>query len=363
MVERPDRVVSFGAHGFGWAPFRGIGRLIAIEYHDDLKEVQGDPALTALLAAPQAGAPFDRIEWWCNLAETCDFVPLIAVAREGDHRAVLPLVRAGRRIDALANWYNFHIRPLATTGADAKALYTAMALDLVGEAPRITLAPLPDDDGETALLADCFRDAGWTVFRDVCDRNHILRIGERSFADYIASRPGTLRTTLKRKAGKVKVTIETAFNPDSWSAYEAVYAKSWKPHEGSPAFLRRFAEEEGAAGRLRLGIAYADGVPVAAQFWTVEHHTAFIHKLAHTEDSKPLSPGTTLSAALFEHVIDHDRVALVDFGTGDDGYKRDWMEEVRPRYRIEAFRPGWPGNWPALAKRALRRLAGDSADD
>ena len=362
MVERPDRVVSFGAHGFGWAPFRGIGRLIVIEYHDDLKEVQCDPVLAALLAAPQAGAPFDRIEWWRNLAETCDFVPLIAVARDGDHRAVLPLVRAGRRIDALANWYNFRIRPLATTGADAKALYTAMALDLVGEAPRITLAPLPDDDGEAALLADCFRDAGWTVFRDACDRNHILRIGERSFADYIASRPGTLRTMLKRKAGKVKVTIETAFNPDSWSAYEAVYAKSWKPHEGSPTFLRRFAEEEGAGGRLRLGVARAEGVPVAAQFWTVEGKTAFIHKLANTEASNPLSPGTTLSAALFEHVIEQDRVALVDFGTGDDGYKRDWMDEVRPHFRLDMYRSGWPGNWPTLVKLVLRGLVGRGAN-
>ena len=28
-------------------------------------------------------------------------------------------------------------------------------------------------------------------------------------------------------------------------------------------------------------------------------------------------------------VIDVDHVDLIDFGTGNDGYKRDWMEEVR----------------------------------
>jgi CelD/BcsL family acetyltransferase involved in cellulose biosynthesis len=60
---------------------------------------------------------------------------------------------------------------------------------------------------------------------------------------------------------------------------------------------------------------------------------------------------------LFEHVIDQDRVALIDFGTGDDAYKRDWMEEIRPRYRLDLIRAGWPGNWPALAKASLRRLA------
>ncbi len=362
MVKRPDQIVSFGSHDFGFAPGRGIGRLIAIEYHDDLKEVQGDPVLAELLSVPQAVAPFDRIEWWENLAGSCGLIPLIAVARDGEHRAILPLMRLGRRIVALANWYSFRVRPLVTIGADVRALLTAMARDLAGEAPRITFGPLPNEEGEAALLEDCFRRAGWAVFRERCDVNHTLQIDGRSFADYMASRPGPLRTTLKRKAGKVTVTIETAFNPESWSAYEAIYAQSWKPNEGSPEFLRRFAEEEGAAGRLRFGIAFAEGVPVAAQFWTVEHHTAFIHKLAHTQDSKPLSPGTALSAALFEYVIDHDHVALVDFGTGDDSYKRDWMEVARPRYRIEAFRPGWPGNWPALAKRALGSLAAGGSD-
>ena len=105
-----------------------------------------------------------------------------------------------------------------------------------------------------------------------------------------------------------------------------------------------------------MAIARSDGIAIAAQFWTVEAGTAFIHKLAHTQASKPLSPGTTLSAALFEHVIDQDKVSLVDFGTGNDGYKQDWMELARLRYRIEAFRPLWPGNWPLIAKAVLRKL-------
>ena len=91
---------------------------------------------------------------------------------------------------------------------------------------------------------------------------------------------------------------------------------------------------------------------MAAQFWSVEKLCiAYIHKLApHREDAKPLSAGTTLSAALFERVIDGDQVDLVDFGTGnDDRYKRDWMEQDRPRYRIEAVLDPRSGlrAWPA----------------
>ena len=331
---------------------------IVVNYHDDLKEVQGDAVLAGLLSAPAACAPFDRLEWWRGLNEHCGIVPVIAVASDGAARAVLPLRRNERRLEALANWYSFRVSPLWTPGADPAALFAAMARDLAGEAPQIVLAPLPDENGETTLLAEAFRKAGWTVFREVCDTNHVLPVVRRSYAEYIASRPGQLRTTLKRKANKVRVTIETSFNSASWAAYEAIYAQSWKPEEGSPVFLRAFAEAEGAAGRLRLGLAFAEGEPVAAQFWTVEQGTAFIHKLANTEASKALSPGTTLSAALFEHVIDRDRVELVDFGTGDDPYKRDWMEAQRPRYRLELFCAGSPGNWPKIAKRVLRGLAG-----
>ena len=330
--------------------------MVSVVYYDDLKEVQGDAALTALLTAPQARAPFDRSEWWQGLADHCDIQPLIAVARDGEHRAVLPLMRQQRRLHALKVWYTFRVVPLFTPGADRQKLIDALAEGLIGEAPHLVLEPMADEDGLATALAAGLRRAGWVTFMSSCDVNHVLNLGGRSFSEYLATRPGPLRTTLKRKAGKVAVELTTRFDPALWDEYEAVYAASWKPEEGCPDFLRAFAEQEAAAGRLRMAVARADGRAVAAQFWTVEGGTAFIHKLAHTIDSKSLSPGTTLSAALFEQVIDRDRVSLIDFGTGDDGYKRDWMEQVRPRYRVEAFRPLCPGNWPLIAKAALRPM-------
>ncbi|MFM5917994.1 MAG: GNAT family N-acetyltransferase [Novosphingobium sp.] len=328
--------------------------MIVVNYHDDLNEVQGDRVLAALLRAPDARAPFDRIEWWQGLVRHCGLLPLIAVARDGVRRCALPLLRQGRDIAALGNWYNFTVAPIMAAGDSDLDLFTALARDLAGQAPRVTLAPLAEEAAD--LTERAFSNAGWAVWRDQCDINHVLHLKGRSYADYLAARPGPLRTTLKRKTNKVSVIIETTFNPASWAAYEAIYAQSWKPEEGSPEFLRAFAQEEGAAGRLRLALAHADGEPVAAQFWTVENGTAYIHKLAHTEASKPLSPGTTLSAALFERVIDIDKVETVDFGTGDNPYKRDWMEEIRPRYRLTMYRPGWPGNWPRMAKAALRHM-------
>ncbi len=335
-----------------------MGVVIVVNYHDDLNEVQGGAALTALLDGPHAVTPFDRLAWWQGLAAHCGLSPLLAVASLGDDRAVLALQRHGGELSALANWYTFRWRPLITPGANAAALLIALARDLAKQTARITLSPLPDEHSETAQLEAAFHAAGWTTFRSQCDVNHILPINGRSYAEFLGSRPGPARTTLKRKAGKVAVTIETVFNPASWANYEAIYAESWKPGEGSPEFLRAFAEAEGAAGRLRLGLALAEGQPVAAQLWTVEHGTAYIHKLAHTEAAKQLSPGTTLTAALFKHVIDSDRVELVDFGTGDDGYKRDWMEQLRPRFRLDCYRAAAPQNWAAIARQRLRRIVG-----
>lgn len=335
----------------------GIGGLIACEYHGDLNEVQGDRALAALLSAETARAPFDRLEWFALFAAQCGLLPLLAVVCDGDARGVLPLVGTRGHLRALANWYTFRVVPLATAGADRLALFTTLAGSLKQQSWRLTLEPLADEGGETALLSAAFRAAGWRVRTERCGVNHILDVGGRSFAEYMVARPGQLRTTLKRKGGKVTVTLFDDFDAAAWDDYEAVYRASWKPEEGSPAFLRAFAAAEGAAGRLRMALAHADGVPVAAQFWTVEGGTAFIHKLAHTEAAKALSPGTTLSAALFEQVIDRDRVDRVDFGTGDDAYKRDWMEAVRPRYRLDALNPSNPRSWPHLLLRGLRRLA------
>jgi hypothetical protein len=308
------------------------------------------------MTAPPAAAPFDRAEWFALLAET-GLVPLIAMADDAGETAALALTEAGGHITPLRNWYSFTWRELAPAGAAGDRLLEAIARQLRARGWRVTLEPVPGEDGSAERLARAFRAAGWRVTVEPCDINHILPVKGRSFAEYWDTRPGPLRTTLKRKAKKVEAQVLTRFDPQVWADYEAIYAASWKPAEDQPAMLRAFAQGEGAAGRLRLGIARADGLAVAAQCWTVENGIAYIHKLAHLESHKPLSAGTTLTAALFQHVIDVDRVGLVDFGTGDQSYKADWMEEVRPRFRIDCLDPRAPRSWAPLAKRLLRRGA------
>jgi hypothetical protein len=337
------------------------GIVVKTEYHSDLEEVQTDDQLARLLSSECQSAPFDRLAWWQALCKYCGLTPMLAVARDGDAMAVLPLTNNAGHASALSNWYTFRFRPVLSQAHGSEALLVELARNLARKAHRLTLTGVPDEDGSASRLEAAFREAGWLVMRKACDTNHVLAVAGRSYEDYIAARPGKLRTTLKRKAGKLRADVLTRFDEAAWAEYEAIYAESWKPEEGSPAFLRAFAEAEGAAGRLRLGIARAaddrSSPAIAAQMWTVEGGTAFIHKLAHRETARALSPGSVLSAAMFRHVIDIDRVDLVDFGTGDDPYKRDWMETVRPRYRLEMFRPMDFRNLTILVGIALRRLA------
>jgi hypothetical protein len=341
MVERPGHGIERG-HGF-----LETARVTAVSYHDTVKDLQG-------LAFAGQG-PFARREWFA-LLENAGARPLVALASEGDEAVALTMTRSAGGLENLTNWYAFTWTELATGATARPALLERLARDLAGRAGRLTLSKLPDEEGTATRLEAAFRKTGWLVLRERCDINHVLPVGGRSYLDYLASRPGPLRTTLKRKAKKVQVKILTHFEKDAWASYQAVYAESWKPEEGDPNLLRRFAESEGSAGRLRLGVARHQGEVVAAQMWTVENGTAYIHKLAHLENAKPLSPGTTLTAALFEHVIDIDRVEWVDFGTGDDPYKRDWMELVRLRYRLTCWRPSDPRNWLAICKALLRKL-------
>lgn len=327
--------------------------MTAVSYHDTVNDLQG--------LAFAGDGPFARREWFA-LLESAGARPFVALASEGEEAVALPLAENGNGLESLTNWYAFTWAELATGRTARPVLLERLARDLASRASRLTLSKLADEDGSASRLESAFRKAGWVVLRERCDTNHVLPVAGRSYAEYLAARPGALRTTLKRKAKKVQVDILTQFDEVAWQSYQAVYAESWKPEEGDPELLRRFAQAEGSAGRLRFGLARHEGQVVAAQVWTVEGGTAYIHKLAHLESARPLSAGTTLTAALFEHVIDRDRVEWVDFGTGDDPYKRDWMEQVRPRYRLTCWRPGDPRNWPAMGKAWLRKLVSRGAD-
>lgn len=311
---------------------------VNIALFDDLDAV-GEDAAGALDRAAQPSL-FARLSWFRLLAEHCPPQGRLAVlrGRDGDRRAWLFLAVAGRKARAYAAWYSLRFDGLGDVESD---VMTSIA-DAVRRSgiDEVELAPIADPEP----LRRAFRDAGWKVFVTPKTGNWRVEIGGDDFAAFWEKRPARLRNTAKRRARSAALDIEIyeRFDARAWADYEAVYRASWKPEEGSFPFLRALAQEEGAAGTLRLGVARKNGQPVAVQLWIVENGEAMIHKLAYTEEAKAMSPGTILSEAMFRHAIDKDRVRAIDYGTGDDGYKRDWMEERRVLWQLAAFNPRTP---------------------
>jgi len=305
-------------------------------------------------AGAQPG-PFDRLDWFEALHAHAfpDSPPLILHARRAAAHAWLFLAAGtGGQRAGIANWYSFTFRPQFHGAPDAATrhdLLVAIARALRGRADRLRFHPIVDDEtADAALIATAFRRAGWHVVTRAMARKRLLHLpAGTGFADYWASRPGELRATLRRKAQRhpLAITIHRTLDDGLWRAFEQVFAASWKPHGDDFAFLRAFAQAEAAAGRLRLGIAHDGASPAAVELWTVEQGTAYIHKLAFDERAADRSPGTRLSHAMFRHAIDVDAVRTIDFGTGDNGYKANWMPLSVPMRQIDAFDLARPASW------------------
>jgi hypothetical protein len=289
--------------------------------------------------------PFDRLTWFQRVARhwSGGARPLVARAWNEMGTAWLFLaLRSSNHAVSLSNWYSFAYRPIFSGEPDGSLLKAiAKRLRKAKSVPScITLAPVPRGDGSSDLVLKAFRTAGWIAMRHQSSTSWIANVSGKSFDEYWAERPGQLRNTFQRKAKKASISAEvkTSFSEEDWAAYESVYGESWKPEEGAAQFLKDMAIEKSALGCYRLGLAYHEDRVVAAQFWIVSQGIAYIHKLAHCESAKELSPGTILSVALFRHVIDIDHVRKIDFGTGNDKYKADWMDESHPLDTIRLFK-------------------------
>lgn len=323
---------------------------VNIACFEDLEAVAEDAA--GALDRARRASLYDRLDWFRLLQSHVPPAGRLAVwrARDGDKAAWLFLAVAGQKATAYAAWYSLRFNGI---GESDVMTPLAAAIRRSGIA-ALELAPIEDPEP----LAAAFRAAGWRVTLTEKTGNWRVATEGGDFAAYWAKRPGQLRSTVRRKAkaAGLEVEIFDRFDEGAWAAYEEVYRASWKPEEGSFPFLRALAEQEGAAGTLRLGVARKHGKPLAVQLWLVENGEATIHKLAYREDAKELSPGTILGEAMFRRAIDEDRVKVIDYGTGDDAYKRDWMDERRPLWRLQAFNPGTLRGLAGTARALAGRL-------
>jgi hypothetical protein len=346
---------------------------IEVELFDDLDAVERDAG--GALDRERQASIYDTIDWLKLTREhVLPDVSLVAArARDNAGKSAWLFLQetAAKRGEAFASWYTLAFAPIFS-GVEASSdeepdlrldLVIALAKRLRPAFDRISLAPL--DGGYASLLKRGFAASGWMKSQLVATSNWVAETEGRPFETYWQERPSRLRNTVARKQKRAELQIEILdrFTSEAWADYEAVYQASWKPVEGSPAFVRAIAERAAEWGALRLGIARQSGHPIAAQLWTVDGLIATIHKLAYDEQAKSLSPGTLLTEAMFRHVIERDRPKVIDFGTGDDGYKADWMDGKRPLYRLDFFNRHSAAGLAGAARAALSKLVRRARSD
>ncbi len=283
--------------------------------------------------------------------------------------AVLPLCReAGGRLAALVTPYSLTWRPLFAPGADPRAAGRAIGR-LFRRGPPVRLDSLPPEaPGLEPFLAG-LGEAGLRLLRYDHFGNWHEALPRPGWPAYFAERPPELRTTIGRKTRRAarEFVFERITSPGpaleaGIAAYEAVRTGSWKPWEPFPDFDGHLLRAVAARGQLRLGVLRdaADGTPVAAQYWVLDHEgrRATVLKLAHLENRKAASPGTALSALMIEGLLEADKVRELDFGRGDDPYKRSWVATRRPRIGVLLVDPLHPAGLLALGRHAAGRLRG-----
>jgi len=259
----------------------------------------------------------------------------------------------------------------------AEAVETLLA-EIGREQASVDTITLPGhsrgDRAYPAMLAG-LRRAGF-IARPVFDSGTWYEgVKDVSFADYLERRPAELKNTWRRKSAALHKTGRLALRffaaTDDIERYIAdyatVYQRSWKPSERFPRFIPALIREAAGLGALRFGILYLDEAPAAAQFWIVWKGRAVIYKLAHDERLRNLSPGTVLTMRMIERALETERLEEINFGRGDDAYKRLWLSQRRERWGIAAANPrtarGLARGLRLLAARARDRLLGRDKDE
>lgn len=306
------------------------------------------------------------LPWFQNFVRTAmdegDQLRIYGAERDGDQNAAVAALAmrynaqtsgffSSRQLSSLANFYTITFSPLVNSAdADSNQGLIALAKAIATDANRwdsVDLRPLDRDEPIYACLLNSFKSAGMVVQPYFCFGNWYLPTVGLTFEEYFKTLPSATQNTIRRKTkklektGKSRVEIVTGIEnlEQAIASYEQIYISSWKRPEPYPEFVPGLIRTCAERNWLRMGVIYLDDQPIAAQVWIVNSGKATIYKLGHDQRFDEFSAGSILTTAMIRHVLDVDKVREIDFGSGDDPYKKNWLPQRRERWGILAMNP------------------------
>ncbi|MET0012477.1 MAG: GNAT family N-acetyltransferase [Sedimenticola sp.] len=252
-------------------------------------------------------------------------------------------------LESMSNYYTSFFAPLIKDNDIFEPAFSTVINDLscnkYKKTDVICLKPIEKNSSQWDSIVSILKLHNYTCEEYFCFGNWYQSVEGMEYIDYFNNLPSRLKNTIIRKTKKLN--LRSNFNTKIYTQYEDikkhyhefehVYENSWKNKEPYPEFIKRIALEFSKKSSTRLGILYIDNQPVAACLWFINNSVASIYKLAYIEEFKALSVGTILSAEITKYVINNDSITIIDYLTGDDPYKRDWMSTRRERWGIIAY--------------------------
>jgi Acetyltransferase (GNAT) domain len=297
---------------------------------------------------------FDSFAWYDLLAKT--LYPTTALVLDnrlsGEHFSGLVLMatkqkRFGLSISSYDSFSNFYTMSYNYLGSGAPEDLSPLASNLASLGSNvIRLNPIASENGASRQLAEALENNGFAVRTTEAFGNWVEPTSGRSFDQYFSARSSQTINTYRRKRKALEKSHVWKFRMLQSSSenleqgiedYLSVYRQSWKQPENFAQFTQELIRLTASHNLLRLGIVEVDGEPAAAQLWIRDGESSIIYKLAHVPKFEGFSVGLILMVEMLKHAFDRDRVALIDFGSGDDAYKSNWMSQRRSRDTLTAF--------------------------
>ena len=305
---------------------------------------------------------FESVDWFETLYRRTflrhERMSLVSLGA-GRSKATIPLLqsrgRRGARCSYVANYYSPYVDLITDHKSHESSEH---GIQLIDRLPRILagfdsawISPLRKDSDVYQAHLNAFKASKWITQPFFVAGNWYQDTKGVSYAEYFTSRPTKLRSTVTRKSkqfakagGNLVICTDVDCMDECLQAFEHIYTHSWKTVEPYPEFIRDMVYVAAGRKEMRFGVAYLQGVPVAAQIWVVSQGIASIYKLAYDLNYKRYSPGTVLTAELFRRAIDIDNVDMVDFLNGDEPFKKDWMDNRGELWGVVAYNPmNWRG--------------------
>jgi CelD/BcsL family acetyltransferase involved in cellulose biosynthesis len=326
--------------------------------------------LAGRLSVQNGTSLFQSVEWFQCLVDHGGFESSDLRILHGENLdwALMMHRQPNGRMVSLSNYYSPQFAVSGTPSADEWAKLPDAVMSEAGSAGCVELRHLKPDVAGSEALIDAIRQGRFPVETLPQTTNWYSPIATSSFDAFMADRPSRLKNTLRRATRRLEQDHAVAFElvdgkgpalEPAIDAYSQVYAGSWKPAENHPSFIPAFIRLAAVHGHLRLGVLRVDGKPVAAQLWLRDGAVSHIYKLSHDPRFQSYSVGSILTARMFGHAIEADGVQVVDFGTGDEAYKRDWVTHERKILQMQAIDPRRPRGLALMARRRVARLLRD----